>query len=229
MTRETISIELEGDGHAISKRPCLSGSVLRRRKPSGGGKPVAHDSKQGIERAQILLAYAHGASVSEIARTQRTNRPRVERTIDKALQIGAVPSLHDLAGGDESVKRPPSRSHGWLRLLFGNRPHERYSTRISRHLCQEALDQNEKHLETDPWYRRISVLGGRSDRECHRNAAPRNRPAFRCSGTGTNGTDQATVKHRSYGGTVVHSYDSKPRRICIVGDRNRKRECPIRI
>jgi transposase len=79
------------------------------------------DSKQGIERAQILLAYAHGASVSEIARRQRTNRPRVERTIDKALQIGAVPSLHDLAG--RGRKREKTREAiAWVVALACQKP-----------------------------------------------------------------------------------------------------------
>jgi transposase len=79
------------------------------------------DSKQGIERAQILLAYAHGASVSEIARTQRTNRPRVERTIDKALQIGAVPSLHDLAGRGRKREKT-SEAIAWVVALACRKP-----------------------------------------------------------------------------------------------------------
>src|SRR5207237_3311659 len=79
------------------------------------------DSKQGIERARILLAYAHGAGVSEIARTQRTNRPRVERTIDKALQIGAVPSLHDLAGRGRKCEKT-SEAIAWMVALACQKP-----------------------------------------------------------------------------------------------------------
>ena len=41
-----------------------------------------------VERAKILLAYAGSASVSSIARKFSTNRPKVERCIDKALQLG---------------------------------------------------------------------------------------------------------------------------------------------
>jgi transposase len=79
------------------------------------------DSKQGIERAKILLAYAQGASVSEIARTQRTNRPRVERTIDKALQFGAVPSLHDLAGRGRKREKT-SEAIAWVVALACQKP-----------------------------------------------------------------------------------------------------------
>jgi transposase len=79
------------------------------------------DTKQGTERAKILLAYAQGASVSEIAREQRTNRPRVERTIDKALQFGAVPSLHDLAGRGRKPEKT-SEAIAWVVALACQKP-----------------------------------------------------------------------------------------------------------
>lgn len=79
------------------------------------------DSKQGIERARILLAYAQGASVSEIARLHRTNRPRVERTIDKALQIGALPSLHDLSGRGRKPEKT-SEAIAWVVSLACQKP-----------------------------------------------------------------------------------------------------------
>ncbi len=49
-----------------------------------------------VERAGILLAYADGESVSAIARLMRTNRPHVERCIDKALQLGCKVAMEDL-------------------------------------------------------------------------------------------------------------------------------------
>lgn len=49
-----------------------------------------------VERAKILLAYAKGASISAIARELGTNRPKVERTIDRALHFGADAGLDDL-------------------------------------------------------------------------------------------------------------------------------------
>lgn len=49
-----------------------------------------------VERASMMLEYASGESVSGIARALTTNRPRVERCLDKALQMGAVAALSDM-------------------------------------------------------------------------------------------------------------------------------------
>ena len=54
------------------------------------------ESARHVERARILLNYAAGKSVSAIARELRTNRPKVERCIDKGLQLGALSALGDL-------------------------------------------------------------------------------------------------------------------------------------
>jgi transposase len=53
--------------------------------------PAAH-----VERAKVLLAYADGETVSSIARQLGTNRPKVERTIDRALRFGVKRALDDL-------------------------------------------------------------------------------------------------------------------------------------
>jgi transposase len=49
-----------------------------------------------VERAKIILEYHGGATVSGIARNHRTNRPKIELQINKALQMGAIPSLDDI-------------------------------------------------------------------------------------------------------------------------------------
>ena len=49
-----------------------------------------------VERAKMLLAYAQGVTISEISRQHSTNRPKVERSIDKDLQLGALTALDDL-------------------------------------------------------------------------------------------------------------------------------------
>lgn len=54
------------------------------------------ESVQRFERVRILLAYADGSSVSAIARKLGTNRPEVERCIDKGLQIAALAAISDL-------------------------------------------------------------------------------------------------------------------------------------
>lgn len=53
--------------------------------------PAAH-----VERAKILLGFANRDSVSSMARRLATSRPKLERTIDRALRFGAVQALDDL-------------------------------------------------------------------------------------------------------------------------------------
>jgi hypothetical protein len=51
-----------------------------------------------VQRASILLRYHAKATVSEIARSLGTNRPRVERCLSKALELGVTQALPDLPG-----------------------------------------------------------------------------------------------------------------------------------
>ena len=39
-----------------------------------------------VERAKMILKYSYNESISSIARKLSTNRPKIERCIDKALQ-----------------------------------------------------------------------------------------------------------------------------------------------
>lgn len=76
-----------------------------------------------IERARILLRYADGESVSGIARELRTNRPKVERCIDKALQFGVGRALKDLPGrGRAAVITADARA--WVVSLACKKPKE---------------------------------------------------------------------------------------------------------
>lgn len=50
-----------------------------------------------VERAKILLAYPSGDTVSSMAYKLHTNRPKAERCIDKALQLGPETALDDLS------------------------------------------------------------------------------------------------------------------------------------
>lgn len=54
------------------------------------------ESKSKIERATMLLLYSEDNTISSIARKLHTNRPRVERCIDKTLNYGALTALNDL-------------------------------------------------------------------------------------------------------------------------------------
>jgi len=51
-----------------------------------------------VQCAEILLRYQDGETVSQIAATLRSNRPRVERCIAKALELGVRGALQDLPG-----------------------------------------------------------------------------------------------------------------------------------
>ena len=71
------------------------------------------ESLQRVERARILLAYAREETVSAIARMLGTNRQKVNRCIDKALQLGAEAALSDLPGrGRKRLIGRPARA--WL-------------------------------------------------------------------------------------------------------------------
>jgi transposase len=74
-----------------------------------------------IERAKMLLAYAGNASVSSIARTLSTNRPKVERCIDKALQLGVLAALDDLPRSGKKVRVSPE-ARAWLVSLACQKP-----------------------------------------------------------------------------------------------------------
>lgn len=49
-----------------------------------------------VERAKMILGFAAGESISAIARSPHTNRPKVERCINKALQLGPLTALADV-------------------------------------------------------------------------------------------------------------------------------------
>ncbi len=76
-----------------------------------------------VERARIMLLYADGTTVTQIARELNTNRPKVERTLDKALQIGPREALRDLP----RPGRPPTitpEARAWLVSLACRKPKE---------------------------------------------------------------------------------------------------------
>lgn len=100
-----------------------------------------------VERSKILLAYAEGESISSIARRLSTNRPKVERCIDKALQLGSMAALADLPGRG----KPPSilpEARAWVISLSCQKPmdlgysYELWTTRLlAKHIrkhCKEA-------------------------------------------------------------------------------------------
>jgi len=105
-----------------------------------------------VQRAQILLAYAAGESVSAIARRLGTNRPKVERCLDKALQFGALAALDDLPRpGKPPTITPEARA--WVISLACQKPkdlgysYELWTTELlSRHVREHCLAQGHPSL-----------------------------------------------------------------------------------
>lgn len=81
------------------------------------------ESHATVERARMLLAYAEGMPVSRIARDEHTDRPVVERCIDKALSGGIETALKDLPRSG----RPPfitDDDKAWVINLACSKPAE---------------------------------------------------------------------------------------------------------
>jgi transposase len=97
-----------------------------------------------VERAGILVAFADGQTVSAIARQFKTNRPRVERCIDKALELGVQAALEDLprSGKPASIS---SEARAWVVALACQKPsalgypHEMWTTTLlAEHVRRHA-------------------------------------------------------------------------------------------
>src|ERR1700737_5152591 len=56
------------------------------------------ESAARVQRAQMVLGYAQGQTVSAIAAACSTNRPKVERCVAKALELGVREAMRDLPG-----------------------------------------------------------------------------------------------------------------------------------
>ena len=76
-----------------------------------------------VQRAQILLRYYQGDTISAIAAALRTNRPKVERCIAKALQLGVRTALEDLPGRGRRA-RISDEDKTWVVNLACQKPKE---------------------------------------------------------------------------------------------------------
>lgn len=76
-----------------------------------------------VQRASMLLCYHAGETVSEIARQLATNRPRVERCLRKALELGVAQALADLPGRGRRPKLTPE-ARAWVVALACQKPKE---------------------------------------------------------------------------------------------------------
>lgn len=100
-----------------------------------------------VERAQILLYYAEGESVSSIAHKMVTNRFKVNYCVNKALELGALSSLEDLPRQGKPISISPE-ARTWVLSLACQKPkelgysYELWTTRLLRtHIinhCEQA-------------------------------------------------------------------------------------------
>ncbi|MFH1185798.1 MAG: IS630 family transposase [Chloroflexota bacterium] len=106
-----------------------------------------------VERAKILLRYHKGATVSSIAAELQTNRPKVERCISKALQIGIHMALQDLPGRG---RRPSldAEARAWVVSLACQKPkdlgyaQELWTTRLlAKHVRTHCVDAGHHSLK----------------------------------------------------------------------------------
>jgi transposase len=103
------------------------------------------EPRQRVERATMLLKYAQGETVSAIARDLRTNRPRVERCLNKALQLGVWLALSDLPGRGRPA-RLSDADRAWVVSLACQKPkdlgysYELWTTRLlAEHVRQHCV------------------------------------------------------------------------------------------
>jgi len=76
-----------------------------------------------VERAEILLRYYTDQTVSGIAAALRTNRPKVERCIARALELGVGAALPDLPGRGRRP-RLSAEARAWVVALACQKPKE---------------------------------------------------------------------------------------------------------
>ena len=105
-----------------------------------------------VHRAKILLAYHQGESISKIAREMRTNRPKVERTVQKALEYGVRSALRDLPRRGRS-SRISAEAKAWLVSIACTKPKdlgyaaETWTTReLARYVRRDCLKSGHPSL-----------------------------------------------------------------------------------
>ncbi len=105
-----------------------------------------------VQRASMLLRFHANESISQIARNLATNRPRVERCVSKALQLGVTQALADLPGrGRRPVMTPQARA--WVVSLACQKPkdlgyaQELWTTRLlAQHIRKHCVAAGYKSL-----------------------------------------------------------------------------------
>ena len=111
------------------------------------------ESVARVQRAEMLLRYSEGETVSAIARGLRTNRPKVERCLSKALDLGIPSALQDLPGRG---RRPSitEEDKAWVVDLACQKPkelgyaQELWTTRLlAQHIRKHCVEAGHESLQ----------------------------------------------------------------------------------
>jgi transposase len=110
------------------------------------------ESVARVQRAQILQRYSRGQTISAIASALHTNRPKVERCISKALQLGLRVALKDLPGRGRPVSMT-DEDRAWVVNLACQKPkdlgyaQELWTTRLlAKHIRKHCVDAGHPQL-----------------------------------------------------------------------------------
>ncbi len=104
----------------VSKRPALELTEDEIKQLETISKSRTQPER-AVERSKVLLKFYEGKSISQIARDLGTNRPKVERTIDKAFAFGIHTALEDLPRSGRS-RKISSSERTWILSLACSKP-----------------------------------------------------------------------------------------------------------
>jgi hypothetical protein len=142
-----------------------------------------------VQRAEILLRYHTGETVSGIGAALRTNRPRVERCTTKALELSVRSALEDLPGRG----RPPALSaeaRAWVVNLSCHKPKDLWVTRrnFGRRGCWRTT------CRSTAWARAIPACSGFREARYRKFCMPMPFRLIRCTITWNAGTKNLRPK-----------------------------------
>src|ERR1700674_330863 len=112
------------------------------------------ESAARVQRAQMVLRYAQGQTVSAIAAAFNTNRPKVERCVSKALELGVRAAMRDLPGRGRR-RSIMEEDKTWVVDLACQKPkdlgyaQELWTTRLlAKHIRKHCVEGGHPQLQT---------------------------------------------------------------------------------
>ncbi len=129
------------------------GEIERLQTIQSSGK----ESPWSVVRAGILLRYARGEAISEIARQEGVSRPTVQHCLDKALSGGIETAIRDLSRtGRPSMVTAEDKA--WVMHLACSRPREHGYESEEWTLSQLTSHVRKHATETDHLSSRCSEI-----------------------------------------------------------------------